>query len=64
MTTSDLVERLDILTRKPSNHHRGFESQKFVSLFFVEEINFRFYLVVFVCLFFGVFFFFSCKFYV
>ena len=53
MTTSDLIEQLDSLTRKASNHHRGFESQNFVSLFFVEEIDFRFlFSLVSVCFFF------------
>ena len=39
VTTTDLVERLDSFSLKTSNHHRGFESQKLVSLFlFVEEM--------------------------
>ena len=41
MTTTDLVEWLNRFTRKTSNHHRGFASQKLVSLvfLFVEEID-------------------------
>ena len=48
MTTTDLVERLNSFTLEASNHHRGFESQKLVSLFlFVEEIDFRFFFFFF-----------------
>ena len=54
MTTTDLVEWLNSFSRKARNHHRGFEFQKLVSLFFVEEIDFRFCFRVF----------FSWKFYV
>ena len=44
MTTTDLVEWLNSFTGKPSNHHRGFESQNLVNLYlFVEEIDFSFH---------------------
>ena len=53
MTTTDLVEWLNSLPRKASNLHRGFESQKLVSLLlFVEETDFLlFFLCVCCCCF-------------
>ena len=39
VTTTDLVEWLNSFSWKASNHHRGFESPKLVSLFFISWGN-------------------------
>ena len=56
VTMADLVEWLNSFSQNTSNHHRGFDSQKLVSLFlFVERMDFRFSCFLFVCCFFFVF---------
>ena len=64
MTTTDLVEWLNSLPRKASNLHRGFESQKLVSLLlFVAETDFLLFFLCVCCCFWFVFFFVFCFFF-